>query len=287
MRLVLLLVLLFSTESKPSLKTRGLRTVFSTVILSSAFFASAAVAAGADEGTTGFFDFQTKLKNNDANKAAAKAAESAALSKEYSTRFKQFENNAIQELSKEDSLNVVYVDKKNGFVLNIPPSWTKLPKSTPTPSMERYQEETVMLVGNSFVEGASLSVTRSQPVRLLKDFNVEWWFAPLNKMGDMGDPEFVARLLILQRQGEFEKKVTASEIVKASIDGNVLEFEFVTPLAQEVKRKTVARAIFTPPTAAFPPGRIDIAWISALSGVFDSEYGTKLYGLRESFALTQ
>ena len=104
------------------------------------------------EGTTPFFDFKTKLENNDANKIAAKEAEAKALEEEGVSNFKKFENAAIQAISKEEDSNVVFIDKKNGFMLNIPPSWTSKSKSVPTPSMEKYQEETVLLTGQSFVE---------------------------------------------------------------------------------------------------------------------------------------
>ena len=50
-------------------------------------------------------------------------------------------------------------------------------------------------------------------------------------MKDLGSPNLIAKLLVLQRQGEFEKKETSSEIFNAVIKGdddNVLEFEFLT-----------------------------------------------------------
>ena len=119
--------------------------------------------------------------------------------------------------------------------------------------------------------------------------DVEWWFAPLNSMKDLGSADSIARLLVLQRQGEFERKQTASEIVNAVIkDKNVLEFEFLTPLPgiQEVKRKTAVRCIFKPPSQQDPTGRLDTLWISALADVFDSDIGSKeLFGLRNSFYL--
>ena len=107
-------------------------------------------------------------------------------------------------------------------------------------------------------------------------------------MKDLGSADLIARLLVLQRQGEFEKKVTTSIITNAVIKDNVLEFEFLTPLPglREVKRKTAARCIFKAPSEQDTVGRLDTLWISALSDVFDSEIGGKeLYGLRNSFYL--
>ena len=53
---------------------------------------------------------------------------------------------------------------------------------------------------------------------LLPDFDVEWWFAPLDTMADVGTADLTAKLLIMQRQAEFEKKDTPSIISDAKID---------------------------------------------------------------------
>lgn len=132
----------------------------------------------------------------------------------------------------------------------------------------------IMLVGSSYSEGSSFSVTRTYASRLLKDFEVEWWFAPLPSLSDLGTADNVAKLLVLQRQGEFEKKNTASIIRNAVIkvyytllyliyricvfsfifycsafyvnQNNVLEFDFETPLPNlpEVTRSTAVRAYY-------------------------------------------
>lgn len=52
----------------------------------------------------------------------------------------------------------------------------------------------------SFRVGASLTVTRTAAGRLLKDFNIDWWFAPLNSMSDVGSADLISRLLSLQHQ---------------------------------------------------------------------------------------
>ena len=85
----------------------------------------------------------------------------------------------------------------------------------------------MLFTSTNFVEGSSLSITRTNAARLLKDFDIEWWFDSLKEMKDVGTAELIAKLLILQRQGEFEKKQTASEILSAKItDTNELQFEF-------------------------------------------------------------
>ncbi len=175
-----------------------------------------------------------------------------------------------------------YVDIMNGFKVIIPPAWASMPRKVPPPpTMTQFQTENVVLVANSFVEGAALSVTRANAGRLLKDFEIEWWFAPLEKFKDVGDSKLVAELMILQRQGEFEKKQTSSEITEARfVDENVLQFEYITPLAAEVNRKTICKAYFLPKSK-----EIKAIWVSALTGVFESDYGETLNGVTQSFEL--
>lgn len=175
-----------------------------------------------------------------------------------------------------------YVDTSNGFKVTIPPAWASMPRKVPPPpTMTQFQTENVVLVANSFVEGAALSVTRANAGRLLKDFEIEWWFAPLEKFKDVGDSKLVAELMILQRQGEFEKKQTSSEIKNARFsEKNVLEFDYITPLAAEVNRKTICKAYFLPESK-----EIRAVWVSALTGVFESDYGETLDGVARSFAL--
>ena len=95
-----------------------------------------------------------------------------------------------------------YQDKSNKFSLAILPSWVTNTKFTASTSVQQFQTEEILFRATSFAEGSSLSVSRSNAARLLKDFEIEWWFAPLEKMTDVGAAELVARLLILQRQAE-------------------------------------------------------------------------------------
>ena len=104
-----------------------------------------------------------------------------------------------------DSTESTYKDSANGFSLLVEPGWSIMPRKTPTATMLQFQPEEVLFTGSRFNEGggaSSLSVTRTNAARLLKDFDVEWWFAPLNNMGDLGSAELISGLLILQRQGE-------------------------------------------------------------------------------------
>jgi hypothetical protein len=103
-----------------------------------------------------------------------------------------------------------YKDYANGFSLLVEPGWSIMPRKTPPTTMLQYLSEEVLFTGSRFNEGggaSSLSVTRSNAARLLKDFDVEWWFAPLNSMSDLGSADLIAGLLILQRQGEVRFKV--------------------------------------------------------------------------------
>jgi hypothetical protein len=105
--------------------------------------------------------------------------------------------------------NPIYVDKDERFAIIIPPSWqTGYARKQPSSStLGKYQPEEVIFSSLSIAEGASLSVTRTVAARLLKDFDVEWWFAPLESMKDLGSAELIAELLILQRQGEVRLEV--------------------------------------------------------------------------------
>ena len=172
-------------------------------------------------------------------------------------------------------------EDKNGWSIVIPdPSWSTMPRTVPTPTMLEFTIEEVMFVGSSFAEGSSLSVSKTRAPKLLKDFGMDWWFSPLSGIKDVGSPELVAKLLILQRQGEFEKKETVSEITKAEIRGNELLFEFITPLASKVNRKTIAKSYFR-------DNILYTTWISALTSIFENEggYSQTLYDLRDSFKL--
>lgn len=176
--------------------------------------------------------------------------------------------------------SVLVVDSQAGFTLRVPAGWTRFPAKTPTPTMLKYQTEESLFVANCFAEGASMGVTRTNAVRLLKDFGIEWWFAPLNSMADLGSPELISELLLLQRQGDFERKMTAATILSSNINSNTLDFEFLTPLAESVNRRTIARAIFRPESS-----KLTVVWISALSSVVEGDYGRTLQQARESFRL--
>lgn len=180
-------------------------------------------------------------------------------------------------LAKMEQIIGTYKDQQVGYEVTILPGWTSIKKSTPTPSLEKYQEEEVLFTSTNFVEGSSLSITRTNAARLLKDFDIDWWFSPLQTMKDVGSPDLIAKLLILQRQGEFEKKQTTSEILNAKIDNNELTFEFDTPLASSVLRRTIVKTYFKNNT-------LYTVWLSALASVFEENgYGPSLYEIRSSF----
>lgn len=121
-------------------------------------------------------------------------------------------------------------------------------------------------------------MTKTNANRLLKDFEIDWWFAPLQTMTEVGPPDLVGRLLILQRQGEFERKLTASEITSATSSDSTLNFEFITPLAEGVNRKTIAKGFLK-------NSNLYVIWISGLTNVFEGEYSQKLREIQDSFVL--
>lgn len=124
-----------------------------------------------------------------------------------------------------------YIDNRNKFSVVVPPNWIVMKTKVPTPTLVQYVLEETLFVANNILDGLSISITLSDVPRLLKDFKIDYWFAPFDSLSNIGKPELIARLLILQRQSEFEKMETTSVINKAEIseDGRILMFEFTTP----------------------------------------------------------
>lgn len=181
----------------------------------------------------------------------------------------------------ESVLRGLFSDPVYRFAVIIPPSWTVIPRKSSAVTLARYLPEELLLTASSFAEGASMSVTRSNAQRLLQDFDIDYWFAPLNAITDVGTADLVARLLILQRQGEFEKRETPSVVSSAvySRDNKELLFDFLTPLAKGVNRRTISKVYFR-------RGNLYTAWISGLESVFEGDYSKTLFAVRESFILT-
>jgi hypothetical protein len=146
-------------------------------------------------------------------------------------------------LSKADDSNGLYVDLLNKFSLMLPPKWSVMKNKIPTPTLTKYRIEENLLVATNLEENASLGVTKSNAPALLKDFNIDWWFTPLDSLSNVGSAELIAKLLILQRQFLFETQQTASIIKKSefSNDGKFVTFEFSTPFSQKVNRDTIAK----------------------------------------------
>lgn len=164
----------------------------------------------------------------------------------------------------------LYIDTKNGFSVMVPEGFNIMPRSPELGrGFDKYLKEDRFVIGSNFVEGCSFGVTKTQAQRLLKDFEIEWWFAPLNSIQEMGSAKLIAELLILQRQGTFVERLTSAEITSAVVEGNKLTFEFVLPLAREVNRKT--RAV-----AYYKDGSLTVLWLSCLQSVFDGAFGDTL-----------
>jgi hypothetical protein len=93
--------------------------------------------------------------------------------------------------------------------------------------------------------------------------------------------ELVAELLILQRQGDFEKKTTASEILEAKYVDGALVFRYSTPFVQQVNRESLCKAYLG------PNNRLSVLWVSALSSVWEGDYAASLKEIVSSFRLVQ
>eukprot|EP01039_Chlorochromonas_danica_P002182 gene2182-2382_t len=161
----------------------------------------------------------------------------------------------------------LYSDPDNHFALIVPDQWTVLARKNPPPNFGRYRAEDILLTAVNVAEGASLGVTRSDAHDLLRDLDIDWWFAPFNTLSDVGSPELIANWLIIQRQGEFEARRTSSEVVKATFSSSstttpqgraFLDFEFITPLVKGSKRRTLARAFLQGDSLV-------VVWLSTLN----------------------
>lgn len=237
------------------------------------------------------FTIQTSLSPDDkvypssfANMASQRASQSVkaftaltlALHLWYPVQVSAADSSALTD--EKNALEGIYSDKVNQFVIIVPPSWSINSRKLPVPKITRYSLEEVLFTATSFGEGSSLGITKSNARSLLQDFDVEYWFAPLNLLEDLGTADLVAKLLILQRQGEFEKKITTSELVNASFNDKKLDFTFDTPIAEGIYRRTAARTFFR-------NGSLYTVWISALSNIFEGDYGKTLDIIRNSFLL--
>ena len=99
----------------------------------------------------------------------------------------------------DDGYDDIYLDKRNNFQINRADGWTLMPREVKN-SLSQYMPEEIALVGSNFVEGASLSVTKSRARQLLKDMKIDWWFDNFKSINDLGSANLIAELLIRQRQ---------------------------------------------------------------------------------------
>lgn len=190
-------------------------------------------------------------------------------------------SNALEKEESNSILEGLYTDPKERFVVVIPPAWLINPKRLPRPDFAKFQTEESLLTATCFAEGASLGITSTQASRLLKDFEIDWWFAPIQELRDVGPPELISKLLILQRQGEFESRNTNSVLVASEFNEKKeeLSFTFDSPISEGVFRRTIAKTVLR-------NNLLYTVWVSALKSVFDSDYGSTLENIRVSFLLS-
>lgn len=191
----------------------------------------------------------------------------------------------------------LYTDLDNRFSVTLPAGWVKYPRP---PVKLRVNElllkdikfADTILAAKNFAEGTILSVTRSDAVRLLKDFNVEWWYAPLSKLTDLGPPKLIAELLVEQRElgsqdiGDYERKASLSVISGARIEGDALYFKVSTPIVnkfgEQVGMAVTSDAVVK---AYFKDNSITTVWLQALPSVFEGDYSENIDQILQSFIL--
>lgn len=108
-------------------------------------------------------------------------------------------NNPADAFTSSSNVDCNYIDKENGFAINIPVGFSSMPrKKGGGDSLSTGQPVEILLVAQDFLKGASLSIGRSDVPQLLDDFSVPWAGKPINTIADVGTANIVSELLILQ-----------------------------------------------------------------------------------------
>ena len=211
--------------------------------------------------------------------------------------------NAVAEDLYNDDEIVTYRDQKTGFSLGLYPGWKE--KNTISPI--RYKENSpynVVFVASNLAEGCSLIVNDISARALLKDADVDWWFADLTILRDLGSPELLADLLIKQRKRQLqtdsnpyqgpksveEKRFNDYQggmdegysIVDALFNDaeQSLQFSYTTSIGKYINEVGYVKGFYVKSSE-----RMRLVWISALGSVFDGDYGETLKKIRNSFRL--
>ena len=189
------------------------------------------------------------------------------------------------------------IDKSNNFALIVPSSFSIMKNKIPSPAISKYTVEETLLTATSFNDFSSLSVTKTIAPRLLKDFNIDWWFAPLNTISEVGSPDLIAKLLILQRQYDFENKKSSSVVTQAYFpsststepsnfakasenENNVLYFVFKTPTGNNDNN---SRIRYTIAKAYFKDNTFYVLWVSSSKTDIDEQSIHKYDEILNSF----
>lgn len=107
--------------------------------------------------------------------------------------------NPADASTSSNGLDRNYLDKENGFAIDIPAGFSSMPrKKGGGDSLSTGQPVEILLVAQDFLKGASLSIGRSDVPQLLDDFSVPWAGKPINSIADVGTANIVSELLILQ-----------------------------------------------------------------------------------------
>lgn len=184
--------------------------------------------------------------------------------------------------SKVKAAEGLFIDPDNKFSLLIPPHWSVNDKKFSLPSPGKFLSEQILFSAVNVQDKCSMSVTKSEARRLLKDFDIEYWFAPLETIADVGSAEIISKLLILQRDEAFEKKASATELLSANFIpsiNNALLFSCQAPIDDTKMRETIAKTIYL-------NGQLYTLWISSRPNVIHGEYGeATLKTILQSFTI--
>jgi hypothetical protein len=203
-----------------------------------------------------------------------------------------------------------FIDLAKAFRVKIYPGWRVSKGPTQgekavfsiNPKSIVYKAQQILLSASNFAEGASFIVLETDARRLLKEGNIDWWFAPIDRVQDLGSPSLIANLLIKERidqlkdsspyqlgSSERDKPVFNDyqnavlqefDLIDASFDSSSqsLLFTYKSPIALLVDSLSFGKSYYR-------NGKVITIIISALNSVADGDYGAVMKDIRQSFSL--
>jgi hypothetical protein len=220
--------------------------------------------------------------------------------------------NAVEKLYLDTQ---AYFDEINKFKINTYPGWKIISKISPSekamfslnPNSVIYKPQEILFSASNFVEGATLTVIKTDARKLLQNADIEWWFGPLNELNELGTPELIGELLGLQREDQLKdsnpyqisssgsssnynnkrkfndyqnEELKEFELNESKYDypNQCIYFSYNTSVANYVTDFTLAKGYFR-------QGKFVVLFVRALGSVFNGDYGQTLKNIYNSFEI--